>query len=265
MQLYVADYLADTIHLDTDEHGAYLLLIMNYWQTGKPIPVNRLQAITKLSNDRWTTVEHTLSEYFNVGSTHWQHDRIDADLLMVEQSQTQRSKAGKASAEARKRARQATEKSNKRNERSTTVEQALNETPNARSTNKETETDIETDIETEKSITSTGADFSKHLIEKHHFDPIRTKTGAANVSQFASWASDGVTIPELDDAISIARQAFEQKGDQDDPPIKYLAKIIASNRKKQTPVSAGTKNENTRDYDNKDYHTPMAAKFGKTA
>ena len=38
MQLYVADYLADTVHLDADEHGAYLLIIFNYWQTGKPIP-----------------------------------------------------------------------------------------------------------------------------------------------------------------------------------------------------------------------------------
>lgn len=34
MAFYVADYLADTLHLSATEHGAYLLLISHYWVHG---------------------------------------------------------------------------------------------------------------------------------------------------------------------------------------------------------------------------------------
>lgn len=125
MQLYVADYLADTMHLTTEEHGAYLLLIFNYWQTGKPIPVSRLARITRLSNERWTDVERSLGEFFNERGNEWVHDRIERDLDAVRATQEQRIAAGKASAEARKQAAKPS-KSRPRNDRSTTVEQASN-------------------------------------------------------------------------------------------------------------------------------------------
>lgn len=126
MQLYVADYLADTMHLTTEEHGAYLLLIFNYWQTGKPIPVARLARITRLSNERWTDVERSLGEFFNERSNEWVHDRIERDLEAVRATQEQRIAAGKASAEARKQAAKTRPKAS-RNDRSTTVEKPLNE------------------------------------------------------------------------------------------------------------------------------------------
>lgn len=66
MQLYIADYLADTMHLSAEEHGAYLLLMFNYWQTGKPIPKNRLAKIARLTNERWADVEPSLQEFFAI-------------------------------------------------------------------------------------------------------------------------------------------------------------------------------------------------------
>ncbi|NMZ06242.1 DUF1376 domain-containing protein [Pseudomonas proteolytica] len=132
MQLYVADYLADTMHLTTEEHGAYLLLIFNYWQTGKPIPVPRLARITRLSNERWTDVERSLGEFFNERDNEWVHDRIERDLEAVRATQEQRIAAGKASAEARKQSAKSRPKASS-NARSTPVEIPLNEN----ATNKE--------------------------------------------------------------------------------------------------------------------------------
>lgn len=142
IQLYVADYLADTMHLTTEEHGAYLLLIFNYWQTGKPIPKPRLARIARLSNDRWISVEASLSEFFNDNGNEWEHKRIEADLDAVHSAQSQRSAAGKASAEARKN-KKATTRQRKSNERSTTDEIPLNDN----STNIDTDTDTDTDTE----------------------------------------------------------------------------------------------------------------------
>lgn len=148
MQFYVADYLADTMHLSTEEHGAYLLLIFNYWQTGKPIPKSRLNNIARLSNDRWAVVEDSLREFFNDNGTEWVHPRIEADLAAVEEAQEQRSKAGKASAEAKKRANRSRRKRNSAkgsSDRSTTVDDSLQRASNENPTNKDTDTDTDTD------------------------------------------------------------------------------------------------------------------------
>jgi len=102
IQLYVADYLADTMHLTAEEHGAYLLLIMNYWQTGKPISEKRIQAITRVSNERITDVTETLQEFFNIDDDNvWHHGRIEAELEKVRSKSIKASVAGKKSAQKR--------------------------------------------------------------------------------------------------------------------------------------------------------------------
>lgn len=143
IQLYPADYLADTMHLTTEEHGAYLLLIFNYWQTGKAIPKKRLQKIARIPNDRWPSVEDSLSEFFSDDGECWTHERIERDLETVNGALEQRVRAGKASAEARKRAKQ-TKNEREGNDRSTTVEKPLERKGSEKPTNKDTDTDTDT-------------------------------------------------------------------------------------------------------------------------
>ena len=56
MPLYVGDYRADTNHLSAAQHGAYLLLIMHYWQhDGLPEDDRSLQKISGLTPHQWSS------------------------------------------------------------------------------------------------------------------------------------------------------------------------------------------------------------------
>jgi uncharacterized protein YdaU (DUF1376 family) len=77
MPFYVADYLADTSHLSTLEHGAYLLLIMHYWTNGGlPNDDKKLARITRLDPRCFANLRGTLSEFFD---SDWKHKRIDEE------------------------------------------------------------------------------------------------------------------------------------------------------------------------------------------
>jgi uncharacterized protein YdaU (DUF1376 family) len=103
IQLYIAEYLADTAHLTTLQHGAYLLLIFNYWQRGKPLSNSseRLASVARMSNEEWKNIEPVLAEFFEVTESEWVHHRIESDLVDVLSKSTKASAAGKASAKKR--------------------------------------------------------------------------------------------------------------------------------------------------------------------
>lgn len=95
MPLHIADYLADTGHLTATEHGAYLLLIMHYWQNGC-LPQNErvIARIAKLTQDQWEESRDILAMLFGPG---WTHKRIDAELSKADEIIEKR----RAAAEAR--------------------------------------------------------------------------------------------------------------------------------------------------------------------
>lgn len=78
MPLHIADYLADTGHLTATEHGAYMLLIMHYWQNGR-LPENEklIARVGRMTPVQWEESRDVIAMLFGPG---WTHKRIDAEL-----------------------------------------------------------------------------------------------------------------------------------------------------------------------------------------
>jgi uncharacterized protein YdaU (DUF1376 family) len=103
MPLYIANYLGDTMHLTTRQHGGYLLLIMAYWRNAGPLPADdrRLAAICRLHISEWAEDRDTLSEFFDVDADLWHHKRIDLELANALDNVQKASEKGKAGAAKR--------------------------------------------------------------------------------------------------------------------------------------------------------------------
>lgn len=85
LPLYVADYQADTTRLTTEQHGAYLLIIMDYWRNGPPPDRdNVLAQITKLSPAKWKAHRPVLAEKFQIAGGVWRHKRIEAEIARAQ-------------------------------------------------------------------------------------------------------------------------------------------------------------------------------------
>jgi uncharacterized protein YdaU (DUF1376 family) len=116
MPLYIADYLRDTRKLTTAEHGAYLLLIMEYWTAGElPADDRLLSRIVGMTPQEWRRAKPNVQTFFTDG---WRHKRIDHELSEAERISNAGRKAGLASANAR------------RNKAATIVQRSSNETGN---------------------------------------------------------------------------------------------------------------------------------------
>jgi uncharacterized protein YdaU (DUF1376 family) len=107
MALWIGDYIANTSHLSTAEHGAYLLLIMHYWATGGlPDDDRQLARVAKMTLDEWREARPTIQAFFIDG---WKHRRVEFELTEAARILAQTKAAGKASGLARRAAKQRTE------------------------------------------------------------------------------------------------------------------------------------------------------------
>ncbi len=103
MPLYVADYLKGTRHLSTEEHGAYLLLLMTAWTSDGALPADddRLRRLTGMDPKSWKASRGVLLEFFTRDGDTWRHKRVDAEMDRARDISAERSAAGKRGAAAR--------------------------------------------------------------------------------------------------------------------------------------------------------------------
>lgn len=102
MPLYIGDYLADTARLTTEQHGAYLLLLMDYWRSGRlPDDDSVLAQITKLTPDAWSNAKAMLKQFFSIEDGHWVHKRVEQEIELAKTNKEKNHRRATQAAQAR--------------------------------------------------------------------------------------------------------------------------------------------------------------------
>jgi uncharacterized protein YdaU (DUF1376 family) len=104
MPLFIGDYLGDTAHLTQGQHGAYILLLMHYWQCG-PIPCDRMQcySITRATDKQSRcNADAVLRYFFKEDKGYYRQPRADEELSKAQTAYERRAgAAGKRWAKAK--------------------------------------------------------------------------------------------------------------------------------------------------------------------
>ena len=91
MKLMIGDFLKETMPLNTETVGAYILLSLRYWTHGplKDDP-NFLAQLTKLPVERFNDLKPELAELFELKDDRWHHDGLD--YLRIEAAEFKKKK-----------------------------------------------------------------------------------------------------------------------------------------------------------------------------
>lgn len=96
MQLYVSDFIGDTLHLSTEQIGAYMLLLMAMWNAGGKLPADeaKLARVTRMSVKKWKAIADDLLPFFEVDGDEIRHNRLTKELRKSESKSQSRAAAG---------------------------------------------------------------------------------------------------------------------------------------------------------------------------
>lgn len=91
VRFYVDDYMADTAHLTTVEHGAHTLIMCAHAQAQEPVHELELPAITKLHGE-FESVRDALAELFVISNGYWSHEGVTGEIERQEKKRRNRLK-----------------------------------------------------------------------------------------------------------------------------------------------------------------------------
>ena len=86
MPFFTDAYLADTIHLTTEEHGAYMLLLITMWRTpdcSLPNDDKRLALYTRMSLAKWKKVRIVLEDFLTISDDKITQKRLQKERKFV--------------------------------------------------------------------------------------------------------------------------------------------------------------------------------------
>ncbi len=103
MQLYVSDYLGDTRGLTTEQHGAYLLLLMTAWNSGGLLPNDpkKLARFTGCTALRWAKIAPDVLVYFEADGDHLVSPRLVLELKKASEKSIKRAVSGSLGGQAK--------------------------------------------------------------------------------------------------------------------------------------------------------------------
>ncbi len=96
MPWFVKDYLIDTMHLTTEQHGAYLLLLGTAWAQGGSLPDSdhQLASIARLTLDSWVAMKPVVMDFWTLRNGRWSQKRLNKELDYVTAKRDARRAAG---------------------------------------------------------------------------------------------------------------------------------------------------------------------------
>jgi len=96
MQLYVSDFVGDTLQLSTEQIGAYMLMLMAMWNAGGRLPDDdaKLARVARLSRKKWRTISGDLLTFFEREGGEIGHKRLTKELHKAQVKSEARAAAG---------------------------------------------------------------------------------------------------------------------------------------------------------------------------